>query len=73
MKLQWQSGTGLVSYVADRTEYSYSITFLPVTEEWAVSKLRQPGGQTVQLFSCLTLDGAFGRAQAWENANGQTG
>jgi hypothetical protein len=67
MKLLWQSGTGLISYVAEGKEYSYRVAFLPASEKWAVSKLRQQGGQAVNMFTCLTLQGALARAQAWEN------
>lgn len=72
MKLLWQAGTGKESYVADGEEYSYRVSFIPVTREWVVTKMRQAGGQTVKLFSCLTLEGAFARAQTWEN-DGQKG
>lgn len=66
MRLSWQASDTFAKYEATGDEYSYTV----VSDGhggYAVSQSRQPGGQQMRRTYTGNLEGAFARAQVWEN------
>jgi hypothetical protein len=69
VKLDWEQGKP-GEWKAEGKSYSYDITTVKYDSRIAcyqVEKTRQPGGQLVDRVNTASLDGAFARAQVWEN------
>lgn len=69
MRLTWKEiATGV--WEADGTRYSYRVITYKVggNNLYRAEKERQRGGQVVDANNIASLDGAFARAQTWENA-----
>ena len=69
MKLVWKdAGTG---YTAEGHTHSYAVNAHTTdrTYTWEVVQTRQPGGQVVSRNHCVSLEGAFARAQIWESGH----
>ena len=68
MKLVW-SEPERGHYVAEgeRSSYSVVVRSQDTAYRYRVLQMRQPGGQVTNRNETVSLEGAFARAQVWEN------